>query len=110
METGSTWATDLVQALVDKSLVRSGTRFQQLVSVQSYASQKLDEMGEPAVIQHEGREVRFCCKGCIDDFNKDPAKYLAKLDAGALAGTKKLIKQRTIPIVNPRCLKQVGCL
>ena len=33
------------------------------------------------------RLVRFCCKGCIDDFNKDPQKYLKALDAAA-AGKK----------------------
>lgn len=29
------------------------------------------------------RVVEFCCKDCINDFKKDPAKYLAKLDAAA---------------------------
>jgi YHS domain-containing protein len=29
------------------------------------------------------REVRFCCKGCIKDFKKDPAKYLKLLDEAA---------------------------
>ena len=29
------------------------------------------------------RLVRFCCKGCIDDFNKDPEKFLKALDAAA---------------------------
>ncbi|MEO6243953.1 MAG: hypothetical protein ABIQ12_00850, partial [Opitutaceae bacterium] len=27
------------------------------------------------------RLLRFCCDGCIDDFKKEPAKFLAKLDA-----------------------------
>jgi hypothetical protein len=38
------------------------------------------DMGEPVIYQHEGREIRFCCKGCIKDFKKAPAKYLKKLD------------------------------
>ncbi len=29
------------------------------------------------------RLVRFCCKACLKDFKKDPAKYLAKIDAAA---------------------------
>lgn len=37
--------------------------------------------------------VVFCCDGCNEDFLKDPAPYLAKLDAAkdakAKAGTKK---------------------
>lgn len=32
---------------------------------------------------HMGRLVRFCCKACIEDFDKDPKKYMAKLDAAA---------------------------
>ncbi|MDP3071378.1 MAG: hypothetical protein Q8N18_13895 [Opitutaceae bacterium] len=27
------------------------------------------------------RTIRLCCDGCIDDFKKEPAKFLAKLDA-----------------------------
>jgi hypothetical protein len=29
------------------------------------------------------RLVRFCCKGCVTDFKKDPAKYLRALDEAA---------------------------
>jgi len=32
-------------------------------------------------VDHEGRRVYFCCAGCPEAFKKDPAKYLAKLDA-----------------------------
>jgi hypothetical protein len=34
------------------------------------------------------RLVMFCCKDCIADFEKEPAKYLAKLDAAAAAKAK----------------------
>jgi hypothetical protein len=37
-------------------------------------------MGKPYVFKHEGREVRLCCKDCLKDFKKDPAKYMKKLD------------------------------
>lgn len=47
------------------------------------SGEKLGEMGKPFIYTHEGREVRFCCKGCLKDFKKDPAKYLQKLDAAA---------------------------
>ena len=43
------------------------------------SGEKLDSMGEPHVFTHEGKEVRLCCKSCLDDFNKEPAKYMAKL-------------------------------
>lgn len=29
--------------------------------------------------EYKGRKVYFCCKGCIDTFNADPEKYVAKL-------------------------------
>lgn len=30
-------------------------------------------------VEHEGKKVYFCCKGCIAVFQADPAKYIAKL-------------------------------
>lgn len=43
------------------------------------SGEKLGSMGDSIVYQHEGTEVRFCCKSCIKKFKKDPAKYLVKL-------------------------------
>ena len=40
------------------------------------SGEKLDSMGKPYVYDHEGLEVRFCCKNCVKDFKKDPAKYV----------------------------------
>ena len=47
-----------------------------------------NDMGGPYDYVHkeEGkpdRLVRFCCEGCVKRFKKDPAKYLAKIDAAA---------------------------
>ena len=50
---------------------------------------KLGEMGEPFVYVYEGREIKFCCKGCLKDFKKDPAKYLKKIDAEVAKAKKK---------------------
>lgn len=49
------------------------------------SDEKLGEMGDAVdYLHHEAgkpdRLVRFCCKHCIDDFKKDPAKYLQKID------------------------------
>jgi len=41
---------------------------------------KLGSMGEPIIYNHEGREVRFCCKGCVAKFKGDAAAYLKKID------------------------------
>lgn len=46
---------------------------------------KLDSMGGTVAIEKDGREIKFCCKGCIKDFNKDSAKFLAKIDAAVKA-------------------------
>ncbi len=41
----------------------------------------LGGMGDPVVRLHEGREVRFCCAGCVGKFESDPATYLDAADA-----------------------------
>ena len=28
---------------------------------------------------YDGQEIKFCCKACVPKFEKNPAKYLAKL-------------------------------
>jgi hypothetical protein len=54
------------------------------------SDEPLGSMGEPFDYIHkeEGkpdRLVKFCCKMCVRSFKKDPAKYLALLDAGTNA-------------------------
>jgi hypothetical protein len=39
----------------------------------------LGAMGVPIKKVVKGKTVFLCCKGCIKDFDADPAKYLAKL-------------------------------
>ena len=41
---------------------------------------KLGEMGDPFVYKYKDREIKFCCKGCLKDFNKDPQKYIKKIE------------------------------
>ena len=45
------------------------------------SDEKLGEMGTPYVFTHEGREVKLCCKSCLKDFNKEPAKFMKKIEA-----------------------------
>jgi YHS domain-containing protein len=40
------------------------------------------------VFTHEGQEIKLCCKSCQKDFNKNPAKYLKKLDGAGKADKK----------------------
>ncbi len=46
---------------------------------------KLGSMGEPVVLNHEGREIRLCCKGCVDKFRAGAAKYIMEIDAAIVA-------------------------
>jgi YHS domain-containing protein len=39
------------------------------------------DMGKPYVMVYQGQEVKFCCPMCKKDFDKDPAKYIAKIRA-----------------------------
>ena len=41
---------------------------------------KLGEMGKPVVFEYKGQEIKLCCKSCRKDFDKDPAKFLKKLE------------------------------
>jgi YHS domain-containing protein len=51
---------------------------------------KLGEMGKPFEYEYKGREIKFCCKNCVKDFQKDPAKYVKKIEEGeAKAKAKK---------------------
>jgi hypothetical protein len=52
------------------------------------SDEKLGSMGDNAefIYREKGKADRllvFCCAGCEDDFKKEPAKFLAKLDAAA---------------------------
>lgn len=31
----------------------------------------------PATFEYEGKIYHFCCSGCIEEFKKDPQKYIA---------------------------------
>ena len=50
---------------------------------------KLGEMGKPYVFEYKGQEVKLCCKSCKKDFDKDPAKYIKKIEAGEKAPAAK---------------------
>jgi hypothetical protein len=57
------------------------------------SDEDLGSMGDAvAYVHHEAgkpdRVVFFCCEGCSDDFKKEPAKFLKKVDDAA-ANAKK---------------------
>jgi hypothetical protein len=40
-----------------------------------------DKLDDPVDTLYGNRLLRFCCKGCVRSFNKNPSKFLPKLDA-----------------------------
>ena len=40
---------------------------------------ELGSMGDPVPYNHQGQQIKFCCKPRIKKFKANPDKYLAKL-------------------------------
>ncbi|MBC7855778.1 MAG: hypothetical protein IAF94_20305 [Pirellulaceae bacterium] len=38
---------------------------------------------KPHEFVHDGQTVKLCCKSCLKDFNKEPARYLKKIEEEA---------------------------
>jgi hypothetical protein len=55
------------------------------------SDEKIDEKGEmkPYIFAYKGQEVKLCCKSCLEDFNKEPAKYVKKIDTAAKEAKSK---------------------
>jgi len=47
------------------------------------SGEKLGGMGEPVSFEYEGREIMLCCKDCRKEFDKNPKKFVAKVDEAA---------------------------
>lgn len=45
------------------------------------SGEKLDggDMGKPYQFDYKGQTIVLCCKSCLKKFNKEPEKYLKKL-------------------------------
>lgn len=53
------------------------------------SDEKLGGMGKPFVFTHAGQEIKLCCKSCLKRFNKEPQRYLKKLDEAAKSSKKE---------------------
>jgi hypothetical protein len=40
------------------------------------------EPGKAYTFVRDGQEIKLCCKDCLADFDKDPKKYMAKINSG----------------------------
>lgn len=48
-----------------------------------------DDVDPANVYAYKGRDIGFCCEGCIDDFKKTPEKFVKVLDKDSKAGGGK---------------------
>jgi hypothetical protein len=58
----------------------------QAASTDSYPLTKCVVSGEdlgdkPYVFKHNGQTVKLCCKDCLAKFDKEPDKYMAKIQS-----------------------------
>ena len=63
------------------------------------SDEKLGGHGDVVTYVHKeagkpDRAIRLCCDGCIDDFKKEPVKFLAKLDAAEAAAKARASKAK----------------
>ena len=59
------------------------------------SGKKLGTMGDPLVKLYHGREIRFCCAGCPERFEKDFAASIAKVDEKLAKAQRPLYPLRT---------------
>ncbi len=62
------------------------------VIVQAASQTKCPVLGNPidqkVFVDYNGQRIYFCCSGCIQEFNKDPVKYLKKMEAEGVTPAK----------------------
>jgi YHS domain-containing protein len=68
--------------------------------------QPLGSMGDPVMYNHHGREIRFCCQGCVSTFEKDPETYLKKMDGAIIEAQKDSYPLTTCPVTG----KELGAM
>ncbi|GIK18476.1 MAG: hypothetical protein DYG93_11725 [Leptolyngbya sp. PLA2] len=71
------------------------------------SGRKLGSMGDPVVKRYDGREVRFCCSGCIERFEADPAAAWKKVDEAMIKDQRPFYPLETC-VVSDEPLKEDG--
>ena len=107
--------TRATQRPPNKSPTPSSNRYKLKTCIVS--GDKLGEMGEPVVYEYEGRQIKFCCKACIKDFKKEPARYVKRsrklkpkprsrlARIGLLLGTEICAAEESIPQLSSRSVE-----
>ena len=64
-----------------KKAAEDGVLFENIQTTCPVSGEKLEN--KSAYTDFEGRRIVFCCEKCIAAFNKEPQKFLSKMDAPA---------------------------
>ena len=81
------------EASVKKAPVWNGEPY--LLSTCAASGRPIDVKGTPNTKVIAGRELKFCCGGCAAAVEKDPAKWLGKVDAAQAAAQAKIYPMTT---------------
>ncbi len=46
------------------------------------------QIDKKVFVDYKGKRIYFCCAGCIEQFNKDPEKYLKQMEAAGITPDK----------------------
>lgn len=84
---------------LDKLLIKAQLPYYPL-STCIISGESLTDNGEDIGINmiYQGRLVRFCCKDCVGDFNKDPEGALKRIDAAIVEQQGKAYPMGTCPV------------
>lgn len=70
---------------VDEQMIAQQMPFYPLDTCMVSSDKLGGEMGKPVDLIYRNRLVRFCCTDCVKDFQKDPDKFIAKLNDAVIA-------------------------
>lgn len=48
---------------------------------------------QPATYEYQGKIYNFCCPACVDEFKKDPEKYIKKVEEELKGESKKTMQE-----------------
>ncbi|MFH1678037.1 MAG: YHS domain-containing protein [Candidatus Omnitrophota bacterium] len=57
------------------------------------SGEKIDEKTK-ATYEHKGKIYNFCCPMCLDEFKKDPEKYIKKVEEELQAESKEEVEHK----------------
>ncbi len=84
---------------IDALLIEQQTAHYPLTHCVVMESDSLEGVDDPdSQVVYRNRLVRFCCFGCVGKFEKEPAKYIAKLDAAVIKQQSEKYPLTTCPV------------